>query len=151
MSLNAICTCFLNSGDGDSTTSPGSQFECLASLLEKKFFLKSTRNLPWLDWWRLPICPIMSYLEEETNPTSPQPPYRELQRAIMTPLSLLFSRLNNPSSLSCSSCSKDDLTQTNRQKLLFKIKINIELSLATPLSKLKKILRSTLRMLIQML
>ena len=34
---------------------------------------------------------------------SPQPPFRELQRVIRSALSLLFSRQDNPSSLSCSS------------------------------------------------
>jgi len=45
-------------------------------------------------------------LGEEADPTSPQPPFRELQKDIRPLLSLLFSRLNNPSSLSCSSAPK---------------------------------------------
>ncbi|KAK4821856.1 LOW QUALITY PROTEIN: hypothetical protein QYF61_004333 [Mycteria americana] len=44
--------------------------------------------------------PIACYLGEETDPTSRQPPFRQLQRAMRSPLSLLFSRLNNPRSLS---------------------------------------------------
>ncbi|KAK4811465.1 hypothetical protein QYF61_010344 [Mycteria americana] len=44
--------------------------------------------------------PITCYLGEETDPTSRQPPFRQLQRAMRSPLSLLFSRLNNPRSLS---------------------------------------------------
>ena len=39
---------FLNtSRDGDFTTSPGSPFQCLATLSVKKFFLISNLNLPW--------------------------------------------------------------------------------------------------------
>ncbi|KAK4819124.1 hypothetical protein QYF61_025591 [Mycteria americana] len=41
--------------------------------------------------------PMACYLGEETDPTSLQPPFRQLQRAMRSPLSLLFSRLNNPS------------------------------------------------------
>ena len=44
--------------------------------------------------------PIAVALEKRLILTSPQPPFRELYRAIKSPLSLLFFRLNNPSSFS---------------------------------------------------
>ena len=39
------------------------------------------------------------YLGEEANPTLPQPPFRDLHRAVRSPLSLLLSRLTHLSSL----------------------------------------------------
>ena len=47
--------------------------------------------------------PIAGYWGAEPNPPSLPPPVRELQRAMRSPLSLLFSSLSSPSSLSRSS------------------------------------------------
>jgi len=46
--------------------------------------------------------PIAVTQEKRPTPTSPQPPFRALKRAIRFTPSLLFSRLNHPSSLSSS-------------------------------------------------
>ncbi|KAK4832683.1 hypothetical protein QYF61_025144 [Mycteria americana] len=91
--------------DGDSTTSLGSLFQCLITLLMKKFFMISSLNLPWCNLSRF----LLSYhlLLRRRNKTHLSTP--SFQRAIRSPLSLLFSRLNNPSSLSHSSsdlCSR---------------------------------------------
>ena len=90
MSLSTTSTRFLNtSRDSDTTTSLGSLCHCSTTLSEQKSFLISNLNL----------SSYCCYLGEETDPTSPQPPFRSLQKAIRSPLSLLFFRLNNPSSL----------------------------------------------------
>lgn len=49
MALSTTSECFLNTSRvGDSTTSPGSPFQCLTNLLEK-YFLTSNPNLRWLN------------------------------------------------------------------------------------------------------
>jgi len=49
-------------------------------------------------------CPITSYLGEETNTCLTTTSFEVVvERVIRSPLSLLFYRLNSPSSLSCSS------------------------------------------------
>ena len=40
--------------------------------------------------------PVAVTWEQGPTPTSLQPPFRELERATRSPLSLLFSRLNHP-------------------------------------------------------
>ena len=53
------------SSDGDSTTSLGSLFQYLATLLEKKFFLP---EFPLLQLEAVPSSSIASYIREEANP-----------------------------------------------------------------------------------
>jgi len=54
VSLNAVFALLLNaSRDGDSTTSLGSLFQCITTLLEKKSFLTPNLNLPWLNFQEL--------------------------------------------------------------------------------------------------
>ena len=48
------------------------------------------------------FCPVTVNWEQRPTFSSLQPPLRELDRVIRSPPSLLFSRLNSPSSLSCS-------------------------------------------------
>ncbi|KAK4821803.1 hypothetical protein QYF61_003832 [Mycteria americana] len=73
--------------DGDSTTSLGSLFQCLTTLLVKKFFLISNLNLPWRNLRPFSLVLSLVTWEKRPTPTSLQPPFR----------------LNNPSSLSCDS------------------------------------------------
>ena len=67
MSLSTTSTHRLNtSRDGDSTTSLGSLFQCLTTLLVK-FFLLSNLNLPWCNLRPFPLVLSTCYLREETN------------------------------------------------------------------------------------
>ncbi|KAK4822662.1 hypothetical protein QYF61_019029 [Mycteria americana] len=64
-------------GDGESTTSLGSLFQCLTTLLVKPFFLISSLNFPWrnLRLFSL-ILPLVTW-EKRLTPTSLQPPFRD--------------------------------------------------------------------------
>jgi len=97
MSLSATSTCLLNISRGcDSTTSLGSLSQCLTTLSVKKFFLISNLNLPWCN---LRPLPLSCYLEKETDshlPTTSS--FWVVVESNNVSLSLLFSRLNNPSS-----------------------------------------------------
>jgi len=65
--LSGIHTHFLNtSGDGDSTTSLGSLFQCFTALSEKIFFLISNLKLPWRNLRHL--LSYCCYLGEEAEP-----------------------------------------------------------------------------------
>ena len=56
MPLSTTSKQFLNtSRDGDSTTSPGSPFQCLTTLSAKKCFLISNLNFPWRNLRALPL------------------------------------------------------------------------------------------------
>jgi len=68
MSLSTASTRFLNtSRNSDSITFLGSPFQCLITLLLKKFVLISNLNLPWYNL--KPFSrPISNYLGEEANP-----------------------------------------------------------------------------------
>ena len=97
MSLSATSTRFSNTfRDGDSTTSLA---DC------SNVWLLFLRILSKYSTWTFlgSSCSILfyhCYLGEETNPHLATTSSLELWRIIMSPLSLLFSRLNNPSSLS---------------------------------------------------
>ncbi|KAK4831211.1 hypothetical protein QYF61_016048 [Mycteria americana] len=102
--LNHVLKChiymfFNSSRDGDFTTSLDTLFQCLTTLSVKKFFLISNLNLPWCNLRPPPLVLSLVTWEKRLTPTSLQPPFR----MIRSPLSLFFSRLNNPSSLSRSS------------------------------------------------
>ena len=73
------------SRDGDSTTSLWRELEPPLAQLEA-----------------IPSHPVAVSGEKRSTPTSPQPPFKELYRAVRSSLSVLFSRQNSPSSLSCS-------------------------------------------------
>ncbi|KAK4832220.1 hypothetical protein QYF61_021067, partial [Mycteria americana] len=99
MSLSTTSTRLLNtSRDGNSTTSLGSLFQCLTTLSVNKFFLISNLNPPWCNLRPFPLVLSLVTWEKRPTPTWLQPPYRQLKRAGRFPLSLLFSRLNNPRS-----------------------------------------------------
>ena len=56
MSLITTSECFLNITRDDSTTTLGSQLQCLTTIhLEKKFFLTSNLNLPRHNLRPLPL------------------------------------------------------------------------------------------------
>jgi len=55
--------------DGDSTTSLGSPFQCLTTLLEKIFFLISSLNLPWCNLRPFPL--ILLVVKQEKSLTPP--------------------------------------------------------------------------------
>ena len=66
------------SRDGDSTTSLGSPFQCLITLLEKKFFLISNWNLPWCNLRPFPLVLLLVMWEKRPSPTSQQLCFRSL-------------------------------------------------------------------------
>ncbi|KAK4829616.1 LOW QUALITY PROTEIN: hypothetical protein QYF61_005743 [Mycteria americana] len=77
MSLSTSSKCLLNtSRDGDSTTSLGSLFQCLTTLLVKTFFLTSNLNLPWRNLRPFPLVLSLVNWEKRLTPTSLQPPFR---------------------------------------------------------------------------
>jgi len=101
MSLSTTSKRFLNtSRDSDSTTTLGSPFQCFTTLSVKKCFLISNLNLPWHNLRPFPL--ILSPVSSEKRPTPLwlQAPFRYWKRAIRSPLSPLFPRLNSPSSFS---------------------------------------------------
>ena len=49
-----------------TTTSLGSLFQCLTTLLEKMYFLTSNLNLPW-QFEAIPSSPIASYVGEKAD------------------------------------------------------------------------------------
>lgn len=85
---------------GDSTTFLANLFQCLSTPSVKKFFLKSNLNLPSCNL--KPFSLILLPRRRDRRP----PGHSLLSggcRILRCPLSLLFLRLNIPSSLSCSS------------------------------------------------
>ncbi|KAK4824458.1 LOW QUALITY PROTEIN: hypothetical protein QYF61_015836 [Mycteria americana] len=93
--------CFL--GDGASTTSLGTLFQCFTTLLGKNFFLKSSLNLPSLSLKPLLLVLSQQALLKSLSLSFLQAPFKYWKAAIRSPHSLLFSRLNKPNSLSLSS------------------------------------------------
>ncbi|KAK4832076.1 hypothetical protein QYF61_020632 [Mycteria americana] len=81
--------------DGASTTSLGNLFQCFTTLIVKNFFLISSLNLPSFSLKPLPLVLSQQVLLKT--------PFKYCKAAMRSPQSLLFSRLNNPSSLSLSS------------------------------------------------
>ena len=75
----------------------------LTTLSVKKCFLMSSLNLPWCSFEPLPRIRSLEHREKSSAPPSPRPLLRKLQRAMRSPLNLLFSKLDKPGVLSCSS------------------------------------------------
>ena len=101
MSLGATYTQLLNnSRNGDSTTPLGSLFQYLTTLTDKKLFLVSNLNLPWCNLRPFSLVLSLSHGGKRPTPSLPQSPFKQLNRVIRSPPSLLFSRLNYPSSFS---------------------------------------------------
>jgi len=104
MLLRALSKCLLNADRLEtSTASLGSLFQCLTTLLVKKCFLMSSLNLSWCSFEPFPCVLSLDPRGKSSAPRSPLPLLRKLQRAMRSPLSLLFSRLDKPKDLSCSS------------------------------------------------
>ena len=88
--LSATSPWFLStSRDSDCTTI---LCQCSTILTEKKFYLISNLNLPWHSLKPLPLILLLLPDRRSQLLTSPQHPFGELQRAIMSPPSLLYSR-----------------------------------------------------------
>ena len=95
---------FLNTTwEGDSTTALGRPCQCLTILGEKKIFRIPSLNLPRCNLWPFPLVLSLVICKKRLTPSSSQPHFRKLESAMRSPLSLHFSRLNNPSFLSRSS------------------------------------------------
>lgn len=104
MSLSTTLKCFLNTfTDSDCTTFPGSLFQLLTILSEKEFFLISSLSLLWCNLRSFPLVLQLIMWEKRLAFTLPPPPFKELERTIMSPLILLIYRLKTHSSLSQSS------------------------------------------------
>jgi len=102
--LRALSKCLLNTDRlGASTSSPGSLFQCLSTFSVHKCFLMSRINLPWFSFEPFPCVLSLDPREKSSAPPSPHPLLRKLQRAMRSPLSLLFSKLDDPKVLSRSS------------------------------------------------
>ena len=91
------------SRDGASITSLGNPFQCFTTLTVKNFFLIPNLNLPSLS-----LKPLLHGLSQQAllkrmSLSFLQPHFRYQKAALRSPHSLLFSRLNNPNSLSLSS------------------------------------------------
>jgi len=77
MSLSTTCKHFLNASRiGDSTTSLGSPFLHLTTLLEKKFSLTFNLNLPWCNLKPFPLVLSLVTWEKRPVPTLTQPPFK---------------------------------------------------------------------------
>jgi len=78
MSLSTTYKHFLNTSKVvDSTTSLGSPFQHLTTLLEK-YILTSYLNLPWSNKRLFPLFLSLVTREKRLTLTSPQPPFRLL-------------------------------------------------------------------------
>lgn len=72
----------------------------------KKFFqIPSPNLLQGNELEAISSNPITCHLRKETNPHFAAVSFRQMWRVIRSSLSILLGRLNNPSSLSCSSTS----------------------------------------------
>ena len=78
---------------------PGQLCRCLTALWQKELFLTTNLNLPWHNVRPSPLV-LRLFPGSRGRPHLTQPPFRSLQRARRSPLSLLFSRPNSPASLS---------------------------------------------------
>ena len=89
--------------DGASTASLGNLFQCVTTLCVKNFLLISNLNLPCLS---LKPVPLVLSLYTHVNSHSPSCLYslfKYWKAKMKSPQSLLFSKLNKPSSLNLSS------------------------------------------------
>ena len=91
------------SREGASTTSLGNLFHCLTTLIVKNFFLLSKLNLPSFTFKSLPLVLSLPALVKKSISSFLASPLQVLKAAIRSAQNLLFSKLNNPSSLSLSS------------------------------------------------
>jgi len=88
---------------GDSTASLGSLCWCTVTLTAKKCFLKPRQHLLHFGVCLWPLVPSLGTTEKSLALASLYPPFRYLYTLMRSLLSLFFSWLNSPSSLSLSS------------------------------------------------
>ena len=91
------------SSDGTSTTSLGNLFQCITTLWVKNFLLISNLNLPCLSLRPFPLVLSLSTLVNSHNPSCLCAPFKYWKATMRSLWSLLFSKLNKPSSLNLSS------------------------------------------------
>jgi len=84
------------------TTSLGRLFQYLTTLVINKLFLIPVWT-PLTHLLPVPTCPVLSSQEEIS--AHPSASFRKVQRAVRSPLSLLFSRLDNPHVLCLAGCN----------------------------------------------
>lgn len=91
----------ITSRNSDSTTSLWQTVPMLDNLSVKKYFLIYDLNLPWPNWCLFYLFLSLVTWENRLTFTWLHSVFRKLERIRSTSLSL-FSRLNDPNSLSCS-------------------------------------------------
>jgi len=91
------------SREGAPTTSLGNLFQCVTTLWVKNFLLGSNLNLPCLSLKPFPLVPSLSTLVNSYSPSCLYATFKYWKATMRCPLSLLFSKLNKPSSLNLSS------------------------------------------------
>ena len=89
------------SKDGASTTSLDNLLQCVITLYVKNFFLISNLNLPCLSLRPFPLVLSVSTLVNSSSCS--YAPFKYWKATMRSPRSLLFSKLNKPSSLNLSS------------------------------------------------
>ena len=102
-----------SSRDGASTTSLGNLFQCVTTLCVKKFLLIFNLNLPCLSLKQFPLVLSLSTLVNSHISSSLYTPFKYWKATVRFSQSLLFSKLNKPSSLNLSiSLGNQVLTET---------------------------------------
>ena len=86
---------------GDSTNSRSNLFQCLTTLTSKKFVLTFKWNFLYFNLCFSPLV-LLLHITKSLTLSSLLAPIRHLYTLVRSCLSLLFSRLNSPSSLSLS-------------------------------------------------
>ena len=84
-------------------TSLSNLCQCITALAVKNFFLISQQNLPSFSLKPFPLVMSQQILLKSLSPSFLFLPFRYWKAALRSPQSLLFSRLNSPSSSSLSS------------------------------------------------
>ena len=114
--LRALSSLNLNiSRHGSPTTSLDKLFHyCTILNIKKKIFLISSLNLPSFSQKPFPLVLSQQTPLKSLSSSFLQPPFRYRKAVIMSPQSLLFTRLNSSSSFSLSlqkRCSTTSITQ----------------------------------------
>ena len=91
------------SRDGASTASLSNLFRYVTTFHVENFLLISYLNLPCLRLKPLPLVLSLSTLVNSRSPSCLYAPFKYWKAAVRSPQSLLFSKLNKPSSLNLSS------------------------------------------------
>ena len=81
----------------------GQLFQCVTTLCVKNFLLISNLNLPCLSLKSLPLVLSLPTIVKSHSPSCLCAPFKYWKATVRSPWSLLFSKLNNPSSLNLSS------------------------------------------------